>query len=1384
MKRVLLGSEHYQKYPHEKPPADAQLMANRRTYEDTATIAEMNTYGDGLILFQMDESQPVQPSPIQPIPNITTANPSNEPSPSERPVPPLVRQSPSTQPTHPTTSPLFERDAIAGRLSQQPTLTRQLSQTGSQHDRRSQQGTEHTHPIRPPLYPYATPARSSEEILAQSQARARERSASSRGTPTTKGISPSQHDARSPYARAIDEIRLDESNRKALEKAKSKSKSKSREKSLGSNGTPANIKPESSTPEASPLSSAEAPSRSPSPVPDRPVTEFFESQNEDAEPSVAFQGKNLIQKVVNSESLELLEDAVQVGGHILDSMEHQLNGSGSKDATHWLGQMSRLKQQMTRTRTVVGVVGNTGAGKSSVINALLDEERVVPTSCMRACTAVVAEISWNDSDKPFERYRAEIEFISRDSWEKELQQLVSDMTDGNGQPLKEATMTSDSEAGVAWAKMKAVYPQTTKEDFADMSPKLFADHGPVKQVLGTTKRIKDNNAPSFYRQLQVYVDSIEDKEKEKGSPKRKEKKKMEFWPLIKMVRIYTRSDALSTGAVLVDLPGVEDSNAARAAVAASYLKQCTGLWVVAPITRAVNDKAAKKLMGDQFKRQMKFDGMVSNLTFVCSKTDDISITEAAGSLGLEHRIQEASDKKDQLLKERDDRIRDVADYQTEVETLQDSQSDLDERIELWEGLKEDLEDGKQVLAPHEKKKKKKSSRRTNKRKRKSAPSKPRKRVSRAGDSDDDHFIVDDDDITDPESESDQALGSDQDEDDIDGFGESLTAEQVQAKLEEFKIAKKQAREDVKSTRFKMTETRKQVRQIKEGIAALESEMSAVCIAGRNEYSKGHIQEDYAAGIKELDQEAAEEEDEDAFNPEVELRDYEELARSLPVFCVSSRAYQKLSGRLKKDTATPGFTSVEETGMVQLKAHCKKLTETGRLNQCKVFLNGLSSLLLSLNLWGSNDGTGHNLSKEEKDREKIVVKRLLDNLEDAMDNATKLCSKRVKEALADNIQKQYATAHAEAQKVALPTAQGWGGHRDNGGLFWATYKAICRRDGGPFRDYDFNKALTEPLQKILASGWEKCFQRVIPRETKALAGDMKSAIEKAHKVIIKRATERQGLGIVGADLLAQKVETWLQLFVDLAAKLNALIMEKQRDANRELAPVIALAMQQAYTLCTDESGMSLELTQVLYLINVYAGSGSYKRMKAHMISHVGSMVDKMYPDATATVWTHLEAMFKEVSRELESEKDAIYESMYTDYMNVLCGAQIDGLMPKWERTMRGAVADEVAQTDRLFQRLLDGESCDAILGKIKDDVVIGEAKEDKEGRESEGEAEAGAEEEKPADAPVKAESPHDSVTGDAPMAENDSDASHNSKPGFVDATGAIDASNGNEMDVDE
>lgn len=165
-----------------------------------------------------------------------------------------------------------------------------------------------------------------------------------------------------------------------------------------------------------------------------------------------------------------------------------------------------------------------------------------------------------------------------------------------------------------------------------------------------------------------------------------------------MVKIYTKSDVLSTGAVLVDLPGVHDSNAARAAVAQNYMKLCSGLWIVAPITRAVDDKAAKTLLGDSFKRQLKYDGIYSAVTFICSKTDDSSITEAVDSLGMAEQVALKHEVLYTLEREKK-RLMTIADDLRAARTaLREKHDNMDDELEQWESLQGNLELGETVYA--------------------------------------------------------------------------------------------------------------------------------------------------------------------------------------------------------------------------------------------------------------------------------------------------------------------------------------------------------------------------------------------------------------------------------------------------------------------------------------------------------------------------------------------------------------------------------------------------------------------------------------------------------------------------------------------------------------
>jgi Dynamin family len=120
------------------------------------------------------------------------------------------------------------------------------------------------------------------------------------------------------------------------------------------------------------------------------------------------------------------------------------------------------------------------------------------------------------------------------------------------------------------------------------------------------------NSTEFAVQIGKYIDSKDQKRgnkndksksKDKNTDKSSGKKPKSsvpigpaLWPLISQVKVYCSAAALSSGVILVDLPGTGDANAARNSIAKQYMKNCDCVWILAPITRAVDDKTARGII--------------------------------------------------------------------------------------------------------------------------------------------------------------------------------------------------------------------------------------------------------------------------------------------------------------------------------------------------------------------------------------------------------------------------------------------------------------------------------------------------------------------------------------------------------------------------------------------------------------------------------------------------------------------------------------------------------------------------------------------------------------------------------------------------------------------
>jgi len=217
-----------------------------------------------------------------------------------------------------------------------------------------------------------------------------------------------------------------------------------------------------------------------------------------------------------------------------------------------------------------------------------------------------------------------------------------------------------------------------------------------------------------------------------------------------------------------------------------------------------------------------------------------------------------------------------------------------------------------------------------------------------------------------------------------------------------------------------TVTSHNISVLQEEQKALLHKKKYVCISARNDWSRVRIQEDYAQGIRELDQECAQEEDEETFDPDVEIRDYEEVARGLPVFCVSSKAFQGLNGWGIDCPA--GFNKVEDTEIPQLVAHCIKLTEDIRIASGKQFIADMTRMLISLGLWSANDGLGIEVTDEERKAELSLLTQRLGTLQRAMDTAIEKDLNRLKVTQTTLIGQPLTQAVRSAGKHAVPTAK--------------------------------------------------------------------------------------------------------------------------------------------------------------------------------------------------------------------------------------------------------------------------------------------------------------------------------------------------------------------------
>ncbi|KAH8760482.1 hypothetical protein F5883DRAFT_563809 [Diaporthe sp. PMI_573] len=268
---------------------------------------------------------------------------------------------------------------------------------------------------------------------------------------------------------------------------------------------------------------------------------------------------------------------------------------------------SLSKFQPLSTRTV-GLVGESGVGKSSLINSLLDQDSLARTTGKgAACTCVVTEYHFHPADD----FIIDVEMFSEDELCEQLAELLGSYrafkSGGGGESKEKAEIAIDTFRSMFRGKLQdeewilTEAEGTVLDQFQTWAKQARSLGSPGRQVAETLEECSSLLVPL----------SSEPNDPSQAS----------VWPYVRKIKVSLKAHILSKGLVLVDLPGLRDLNSARRNITQQYVVKCHEIIAICGIKRAITDVGVRTVF--ELARQARLE----RVGIICTYADEINFNE-------------------------------------------------------------------------------------------------------------------------------------------------------------------------------------------------------------------------------------------------------------------------------------------------------------------------------------------------------------------------------------------------------------------------------------------------------------------------------------------------------------------------------------------------------------------------------------------------------------------------------------------------------------------------------------------------------------------------------------------------------------------------------------